>query len=132
MSAMIASGIGRKKLARQPQASVTTPPSSGPPMVATAMMPPTKPMYLPRSRGEMMTAMRIMTSDMRPPAPRPWITRTAMRVVVSWAKPAIAVPTTNRPIAVMSSALRFTRSASLPQIGVETAMASRLAVMTQV
>ncbi len=102
-------------------------------MVPSAMMPPTTPMYLPRSRGEMMSATAIMTSDMRPPTPMPWTTRTAMSMFVSVEKPAMTVPAVKSTRAAWMSTLRFTRSASLPpQIGVETAVARRLAVMTQV
>jgi hypothetical protein len=44
----------------------------------------------------------------------------------------MAVPTTNRMSDSWRSSLRSSKSLSLPQIGVETAVASRLAVMTQV
>ena len=101
-------------------------------MVPRAMIPPTTPMYLPRSRGEMMRATAIMTSDIRPPTPMPWTTRTAMSMFVSVEKPAITVPTVKRMREIWTRTLRSTRSASLPQIGVETAVARRLAVMTQV
>ncbi|MDQ0649137.1 hypothetical protein QFZ53_003333 [Microbacterium natoriense] len=130
--ARIAKGTPTKKLERQPQTSVRSPPSSGPPIVPRAMMPPTTPMYLPRSRGEMMRATAIMTSDMSPPTPMPWITRTAISMLVSVEKPAITVPTVKMTSESCTRILRSTRSASLPQIGVETAVASRLAVMTQV
>ena len=101
-------------------------------MVATAMMPPTIPMYLPRSRGLMMRATATKTSDMRPPTPRPCTTRSAMSISVFCEKPAATVPTVNRARASCRSSLRSRRSLSLPQIGVETAVARRLAVMTQV
>ena len=42
--ATIATGRATKKFQRQPQASVIMPPSSGPPIVASAMTPPNRPM----------------------------------------------------------------------------------------
>ena len=48
----------------------------------TAMTAPKRPMYRPRSRGLMMSAMMTWLSAVRPPAPRPWTTRKAMRVGV--------------------------------------------------
>ncbi len=58
--------------------------------------------------------------------------RTAMSMLVSVEKPAITVPTVKRMSETCTRILRSMRSASLPQIGVETAVARRLAVMTQV
>ena len=79
-----------------------------------------------------MSATAIMTSDMRPPTPMPWMTRTAMSMFVSVEKPAMTVPTVKRMSESWMRILRSTRSASFPQIGVETAVARRLAVMTHV
>ena len=62
----------------------------------------------------------------------PWNTRIVMSVPVSCENPATAVATTKMTRASCSSSLRLKRSASLPQMGVETAVASRLAVTTQV
>jgi hypothetical protein len=55
-----------------------------------------------------------------------------MSVSVFCEKPAAAVASTNRTIAIWISSLRLNRSASLPQMGVEIAVVSRVAVMTQV
>ena len=131
-SAAIANGTPMKKLPRHPKVSVMNPPSSGPPMVANAMMPPTMPMYLPRSRGETMSATTICTSAIRPPAPSPCTTRIEISISVLCEKPAMTVPITKIARATCSSTLRLVRSASLPQMGVETAVARRVAVMTQV
>ena len=109
-----------------------TPPSSGPPTVATAMTAPKRPAYLPRSRGLMMSAITIWLRAARPPAPMPWNTRIVMSVPVSCENPATADATTKMTRASCSSSLRLKRSASLPQMGVETVVASRVAVTTQV
>ncbi len=109
-----------------------TPPSSGPPTVATAITAPKRPAYLPRSRGLMMSAMTIWLSAARPPAPMPWNTRMVMSVPVSCENPATAEATTKITRASCRSSLRLKRSASLPQIGVETVVASSVAVTTHV
>src|SRR5690606_27148360 len=49
-----------------------------------------------------------------------------------WERPATAEDTTKTMSAIWISSLRLVRSASLPQIGVLTVIASRLAVTTQV
>ncbi len=115
--ATIAIGRPTKKFQRQPRVSVMTPPSSGPPTVATAMTAPKRPAYLPRSRGLMMSAITIWLSAARPPAPMPWNTRIVMSVPVSCENPATAEATTKMTRASCSSSLRLKRSASLPQIG---------------
>ncbi len=109
-----------------------TPPRSGPPTVATAMTAPKSPMYLPRSRGLMMSAMMTWLSAARPPAPMPCTARKAMSVLVSCEKPAAAVARTKIAIAIWMSSLRLKRSASLPQTGVEIAVVSSVAVTTHV
>src|SRR5690606_17673048 len=59
-------------------------------------------------------------------------TRTAMSMFVSVENPAITVPAVKRMSDSWTRILRSMRSASFPQIGVETAVASRLAVITHV
>lgn len=132
MIAAIANGSPTKKLRRQLTASVRTPPRSGPPIWLTAMMPPMRPMNLPRSRGEMMSVMSTVASAMRPPAPMPWNARSAMSVPTFCDRPASAEETTATTSATWMRTLRLVRSASLPQIGVEIVMASRVEVTTQV
>ena len=129
---MAANGSAMKKFQRQLMASVMKPPISGPPTVPSAMTAPKRPMYLPRSRGEMMSAMTIWVSAVRPPAPRPWKTRMVMSMLVSCENPAMAEAITKISSESCSSSLRLDRSASLPQIGVEMVVASRVAVTTQV
>ncbi len=76
--------------------------------------------------------MTIWLSAASPPAPRPWNTRMVMSIAGSCAKPAIADDATKMTRASCSSSFRSKRSASLPQIGVDTVVASRVAVTTQV
>ena len=101
-------------------------------MVPTAMTAPNRPMYLPRSRGEMMSAMTIWDRAAIPPPPRPWNTRAMISSSGACEKPATAEETTKMTSEICSSSLRLTRSASLPQTGVETVVASSVAVMTHV
>src|SRR5690606_13435264 len=130
--AATANGSEMKKFQRQLIESVMKPPSSGPPTVETAMTAPKRPMYLPRSRGLMMSAMSTWLSAARPPAPMPCTARIAMSRCVSCEKPAMAVATTKITIASWYRNLRLVRSASLPQIGVEIAVVRSVAVTTQV
>ena len=58
------------------------------------MTAPNRPMYRPRSRGLMMSAMMTWLSAARPPAPMPCTARKAMSVPVSCEKPAAAVAST--------------------------------------
>ena len=109
-----------------------TPPRSGPPIVATAMTAPNSPMYRPRSRGLMMSAMMTWLSAARPPAPMPCTARNAMSISGLCENPAAAVASTKIAIAIWMSSLRLNRSASLPQIGVEIAVVSSVAVTTHV
>ncbi|MDQ1084931.1 hypothetical protein QE414_002938 [Microbacterium sp. SORGH_AS 344] len=55
-----------------------------------------------------------------------------MSISVFCEKPAAAVASTKIAMATWMSTFRLNRSASLPQIGVEIAVVSRVAVMTQV
>ena len=64
--------------------------------------------------------------------PRPWTTRIASRKGTVWAKPAATEPATKIKIDTWTSRFLSNRSASLPQIGVDTVVASRAAVITQV
>ena len=51
------------------------PPTSGPPIMATAITPAIMPWYRPRSRGGIRSPMIAITPTIRPPAPRPWTAR---------------------------------------------------------
>ncbi len=55
-----------------------------------------------------------------------------MSMLVSCENPASAEPTTKMPSASWMSSLRLKRSASFPQMGVVTVVASSVAVTTQV
>ena len=98
-SATTATGSDTKKFQRQPHASVMTPPSSGPPIVASAMTAPNRPMYRPRSRGLMMSAMSTWLRAARPPAPIPCTARKAISISGDCEKPAAAVARTKITIA---------------------------------
>ena len=63
--------------------------------------------------------------------PMPWMTRAASSIGTLCAKPAITEPMTKMTIALWTSTFLLNRSASLPQIGVDAALASSAVVMTQ-
>src|SRR5690348_10065475 len=105
---------------------------SGPPTVATAIVLPRKPEYRPRSRGLIIAAIAICTRACRPPRPSPCSTRNMIRPSGEWAWPASIEPTMKTTIAVWSSSFLLKRSANLPQIGVDTVEARRVAATTQV
>src|SRR3954451_21095858 len=105
---------------------------SGPPTVATAMVLPRKPEYLPRSRGLIIAAIAICTRACRPPRPSPGSTRNMIRPFGECAWPASMEPTMKTTIASCSRSFLLNRSANLPQIGVETVEASSVAATTQV
>ena len=100
--------------------------------MATAITPPSRPEYRPRSRGLIIAAIAICTSAWRPPSPRPCSTRQAISVSTDWERPASIEPTMKMTMASWMSSFLLNRSASLPQIGVEAVEASRVAVTTQV
>ncbi len=79
-----------------------------------------------------MSAISTWLRAARPPAPRPCTARKAISVSGFCEKPAAAVASTKMTIASWNSTLRLVRSASLPQIGVEMAVVSRVAVTTHV
>jgi len=78
-----------------------------------------------------MVPMMAMTRAVRPPMPMPCTTRAASRTGTLCAKPAISEPATKMTIALWTSTFLLNRSASLPQMGVDAALASRAVVMTQ-
>lgn len=99
--------------------------------MATAMTPANSPMYLPRSRGKRMSAIRTWLRAASPPPPSPWNPRNMMSISVC-DSPAPALARMKIVSARIMRFLRFTRSASLPQIGVEIAVVSRVIVTTHV
>src|SRR3954447_11735930 len=109
-----------------------TPPSSGPPTVATAMTAPRYPEYLPRSRGGIIAPITTWARAWRPPMPTPWITRNPISMPIDWHRPLSAEPTTKTTMAAWTRNFLLNRAASLPQIGVVAVAASREAVTTQV
>lgn len=106
------------------------PPTSGPPIMARAITPAIMPWYLPRSRGGIRSPMIAMTPTIRPPAPRPCIARKPISWLMSWAIPLSAEPIRKITMEARKTPLRPYRSPSLPQIGVEAAVASVYAVTT--
>ncbi len=100
------------------------PPTSGPPIMASAITPAIMPWYLPRSRGGIRSPMIAMTPTIRPPAPRPWTARKPMSCPMSCAMPLSAEPIRKITIELMNAPLRPYMSPTLPQIGVEAAVAS--------
>ncbi len=99
------------------------PPTSGPPIMANAMTPAIMPWYLPRSRGGTRSPMIAMTPTIRPPAPRPWIARNPISWPMSWAIPLSTEPIRKTTMDVRKTPLRPYMSPSLPQMGVEAAVA---------
>lgn len=78
-----------------------------------------------------MVPMMATTRAVRPPMPMPWMTRAVSRIGTLCAKPAITEPMTKMTIALWTRTFLLNRSASLPQMGVEAALASNALVMTQ-
>ncbi|MGX1223581.1 hypothetical protein RKD42_004840 [Streptomyces ambofaciens] len=99
------------------------PPTSGPPIIASAMTAAIMPWYLPRSLGGIRSPMIAMTPTIRPPAPRPWTARKPMSWPMSWAMPLSAEPIRKITIEDMKTPLRPYMSPSLPHSGVEAAVA---------
>ena len=130
-AARIDSGTGIRKHQRHPNASTMSPPRSGPTDVATAMTAPMYPAYRPRSRGGMIVPRIVWASAIRPPMPTPWITRATTSMVMDPARPAAAEPITKIAMAMSSSFFLSKRSASLPHMGVVTALANRVPVTVQ-
>lgn len=75
--------------------------------------------------------MMATTSAVRPPMPTPWMTRAVSRSGTLCANPAITEPMTKMTIALWTRTFLLNRSESLPQMGVEAALASNALVMTQ-
>ena len=77
MNASAATPMGRliKKSHRHEKASVIQPPANGPAIEAMPKTPPRYPLYLPRSRGLMMSPIIVCESGMIVPIPKPWIAR---------------------------------------------------------
>ncbi len=79
-----------------------------------------------------MLAMTTWTSAVRPPTPRPWIARAPISTSMDGASPATIEPAPKITSALWTSTFLLNRSASLPQIGVEAVIVSRVATTTQV
>ena len=76
--------------------------------------------------------MTTCASACSPPAPMPCTARQPISQLIDSASPAIAELTTKITIAIWTSSFLSNRSASLPQIGVDAVVVSRVAVTTQV
>ena len=76
--------------------------------------------------------MTTWASACSPPAPMPCTARQPISQLIDSASPAIAELTTKITIAIWTSSFLSNRSASLPQIGVDAVVVSRVAVTTQV
>ena len=68
-----------RNIGRQPHASITSPPSTGPTAGPAAMTIPATPMAVPRSSTGNTSSGTVPTSGMRMPAPAACATRPAMR-----------------------------------------------------
>ena len=109
-----ASGMLKANSQRHPVTCTNHPPKSGPTTVDTANTEPKTPMYLPRCRGGMMSAMVACERMMSPPPPKPSTARPAMRPSMLGASPHVADPTMKTESATMNKCLRPNRSPSLP------------------
>ncbi len=67
--------------------------------------------------------MRANAPAPMPPAPRPWITRKTISQVIDGARPHRTEAIRNSTIEARNIVLRLNRSPSLPQTGVEQAVA---------
>ena len=76
--------------------------------------------------------MTTWASACRPPAPMPCTARQPISGSIDPGSPAPTEPRMKIVMAIWTSSFLFSRSASLPQIGVVTVVVSRVAVTTQV
>ncbi|MNW56976.1 hypothetical protein D3C74_347370 [compost metagenome] len=113
-AARMPSGMLIQNTQRQPGPSVNHPPSSGPATEETAKTAPMIPMYLPRSRAGMTSAIAACDRIMRPPPPRPWTVRPTISMFMSPATAPITEPAMNSRIAVIKRGLRPRTSEILP------------------
>ena len=109
-----ASGTLNANSQRHPVTCTNQPPRSGPTTVASANTEPMTPMYLPRWRGGMTSAMVACDRMMSPPPPKPSTARPKMSNSMLVAKPHTADPTMKTDRAITSRYLRPNRSPSLP------------------
>ncbi len=103
-----------------PALSVMTPPSSGPPTSRFHITPPMIPTYRPRSRGLMMSVITTIAQRHHAAGGHALRPRCAMSMPVSCERPATADDAHEGHQATSISALRSTRSASLPHSGCST------------
>ena len=113
-SAARPTGMLIQKHQRQSRWSVNRPPRSGPATAETPNRAPMGPMYLPRSRAGMMSAMIACDRIMSPPPPRPWKPRQTTSSPNDCANPAPADASVNRPIEKRNGQRRPHRSPNLP------------------
>ena len=78
-----------------------------------------------------MLPMMATTNAVRPPMPMPWIARATSSTATFGASPAIIDPITKITIALWTISFLLNRSESLPQMGVDAAVASNAIVITQ-
>ncbi len=105
--------------------SVIQPPSSGPTMVATPKTLMSTPAHRALWAGGKMSPRMAWVMGSMAPAPSPWRARNPMSSTIERLCPHSAEPTTNSTIPTMKKRLRPYASESLPQMGMETADASR-------
>ena len=110
---------------------MSTPPSSGPPIMASDMTATKYPWKRPRSRGGTRSPMIAITLTISPPAPRPCTARNAISSAMLCDSPDSTEPTRKTAMANTNRFFRPYRSPSLPYSGVEMVVASVYAVTTQ-
>ena len=114
MKAATESGTLIQKHQRQENASVIRPPNSGPTTVLMPNAAPMMPMNLPRCLGGKMSATIDCERSIRPPPPRPWIARPAMKTPMVGAAAVTMEPKANTIMANRNRCLRPNRSPSFP------------------
>jgi len=113
-SAATPTGMLIQKHQRQSRWSVNRPPRSGPATAETPNNAPIGPMYLPRSRAGMMSAMIACDRIIRPPPPRPCTARHTTSSPNDCENPAPADASVKRPIEKRNGQRRPHRSPNLP------------------
>ena len=109
-------GMLTRKIPRQLQFVVITPPSTGPSAVDTPVIAPHTPNATPRSRPRKLFPSRAsdVANMIAPPTPCPL--RDTISISGSWAKPHSSDPSVKMISPMMNSRLRPYRSASTPEV----------------
>ena len=107
-------GSSAHQLARQPKATVSRPPSSGPARLDMPALAPQIPSALPRRSGGKPDTAPASAAGLTRPAPAPWMTRAMSSASKLWASAPASAPTANTPRPLRASRRAPNRSTSSP------------------